>query len=99
MLENQVYLSISRLYSPLGVSWLVPELQVRIYHRTRTQLRLGLPLMLPRPRPKHCFGLMILEGWLDSYSVSGETYIWFESIFYFENRDFTFIIQGGIKLQ
>lgn len=98
MLENQVYLSISRLYFPPGVSWLVPELQVRIYHCTRAQLTLGLPLMLSRPRPKHCLGLVTLEGWLDSYSVSGERYIWFESIFYFENRDFTFIIQGSIKL-
>lgn len=41
---------------------------------------------------------MILEERLDSYSVSGEGYVWFE-ILYFENGDFTFIIQGNTKLQ
>lgn len=53
--------------------------------------------MLPNPRPKHV--LVILEEWLDGYSVSAEGYMWFESIFYFENADFTFIMQGNIKLQ
>lgn len=47
----------------------------------------------PRPR----YALLILQAWLESYSVSGEGYRWFENIFYFEKGDF--IIQGKTKLQ
>lgn len=44
-----------------------------------------------------CPVLVILERRLDSYSASGEGYLWCET-FYFENGDFTFIIQDNTKL-